>query len=204
MPTASGPAPFRSFRVSGGRLFDIPGAPTVGTVRLPNGQIRWTKLTDEIVRYYKEVAADAINQFANTIANRSLREVPKGPREDSPYGHRGQFEEGSLAESIKAPFNDPESRADETYLTAWVSYDTVYAGVQHEGIANMMHTHPIIPGKLGFFEKTSVEEPHLIEWVVENYTTPGTKSHYLSDPYKAAVPEFQPFMYRKVREAFLG
>lgn len=192
--------PFKSVRLGSGfaiRLFDIPGAPTVS--RVASGQ--FGKLSDELVLYYKTVAAEAINDFASDIAHASLRQVPKGPREDD---HRGQFEEGSLAASIRYPGNDPESRADIEYMVAWISYDAPYAGAQHEGMATMVHKHPIIPGQEGFFEDLTMDMPVTIEWKAEHYTTPGTKSHFLSDPYKAAIPHMEPFVYARVRAAFAG
>lgn len=181
--------------------------PTVRVVRTDKGP-RWAALTEEMKLYYKRLAGDAIDAFANRVAGRSLAEVPKGPRagdDSAAREHGGEFEAGSLAGSIRYPGNDPAMRCDPAsdYFSAAIEYDTEYAVAQHEGIAVMIHHHPVIPGAQGFFERTDVEQDIEIVWEVKNYTTPGTKSHYLSDPFKAAIPFMEDSVGRYIRDRLL-
>lgn len=169
----------------------IPGAPSVQVLTLPSGARRFAKLSDEVIYYYRNVAAEALNDYTDKIALMSQQEVP-----------RNDFD---LADSMLAPDNDPGSRATPEDLDAEISYNTSYAAVQHEGEAVMVHRHPIIPAAGGgFFEKVGEPANIVIEWKAQSYTTPGTKSHYLGDPYKAMIPGLEPFVYERVRRAFLG
>lgn len=172
----------------GGRL--IPGTPTAIKDATTG---RWAKLTEDLIFEYRMAAAEGINDFANAIAERSLEEVPR--------------EDDELADSCRYPENDPDHAATEHHLEATVEYDTVYAIAQHEGMATMHHHHPIVPrtkgGFLeGFFEDTKKFKEVTIEWVAEHYTVPGTKSHYLSDPYKAELPFFEEHVYERVQARF--
>lgn len=168
---------------AGGRF--PAGVPTVG---IRAGTTQFARLSDEIKHMMMEAAADGINDLADRIARDSLVEVPK--------------EDMELANSIRAPFNDPESRATAEYMVASISYNTPYADVQHEGVWTIVHHHPIIPGRQGFFEREDQEAEIVIEWKAERYTTPGTKSHFLSDPYKAHVLEMEMFIAKSVRRRF--
>jgi hypothetical protein len=181
--------PFRSFGLPGGfsKVFPIP---TVAR-DLTSGQ--WAALSDEIKQYYHEVCVNSINEFTMRVARASREEAPLGPRgEDHPIGE-------GLRESQRNPNNDVESKATVEHPVAYISYDTIYAHVQHEGMAIMVHKHPIIPAKNFFFERTDIEEVHTIEWRAENYTTPGTKDHYLSDPAKRMMPQMQTWCGEYVR-----
>lgn len=165
---------------TGGRL--PGGLPTVG--RAASGQ--FTKLSDDVKRRMREAAADAINDWTNDLAALSLIEVPKGP-----HKHTGEPDDLALAESVRFPGNDPAMAATADDLDAYVSYDTVYAGVQHEGEAWMTHHD----------EKG---EPYEVFWKVEKYTTPGTKSHYLEDPFKSLIPSLESRVAAKVSEVTKG
>lgn len=170
----------------------IPGMPTVAIDPVTK---RFTKLSDEVIYYYRQVAAAALNEFTDDIAEMSLVEVPK--------------EDLELAGSILYPGNDPASRATPEDLDAEISYNTIYAAAQHEGWMIYLRLHPVEPVTeggvvVGYFEDETRIEPTEIFWKVEHYTTPGTKDHYLSDPLKAKMPDMEAFIYKRVREAFLG
>lgn len=128
-------------------------------------------------------AADALNQLADKVAADSLPEVP--------------LEYGELRASAVYPGNDPDgaSRATEDNLEATVSYNTVYAAAQHEGFAEQNRIHPVVYIE-GVGWRTLVDKfyPHTVLWVVKNHTEPGTKAHFLSDPYKAMIPRMEPFV----------
>lgn len=158
-----------------------PGIPTVGIKTLPSGAKRFTKLGDEVKARIREAAADGINDWTNEVAKLSMEEVPKGPTR-----HRDEGDL-SLLDSIRYPGNDPAMAAHAEDLDAGISYDTVYAGVQHEGEAWMTR-----------YDEAG--EPYEIHWVVKKYTTPGTKSHYLEDPLKAMEPLLEEYIGRYVRE----
>lgn len=111
-----------------------------------------------------EAMAEAINAVATRVYEQSQVEVPRGDNPRDQVRH-----DVTLAESGRYPGNDPELAATPTRLEATVTYDAEYAMAQHEGVA-LMH-------------RASGEVP----WVVTNYTTEGTKSHYLEDPLKAEI-----------------
>lgn len=128
-------------------------------------------------------AAGALNQLADKVAADSLPEVP--------------LEFGELRASAVYPGNDPDgtSTATEDDLEAMVSYNTVYAAAQHEEWAEQSRMHPVV-FIAGVGWRTLVDKiyPHTVMWVVKNHTEPGTKGHFLSDPYKAMVPRMEPFV----------
>jgi hypothetical protein len=156
------------------------GLPTVG--RAASG--RFVALSDDVKRRMREAAADAINEWTDDVAALSLIEVPKGSR------HREGEPDLELASSIRFPGNDPTMAATADDLDAYISYDTVYAGAQHEGEAYMHR----------YTEAGEIE----IHWVVEKYTEPGAKSHYLEDPYKAMIPSLEGRVAAKVAEVTQG
>jgi hypothetical protein len=125
-------------------------------------------------------AARAMNVCADDLAARSIDECP--------------METGTLRGTCQYPSNDPTGShsATEDDLDAVVSYNTVYAAAQHEGAALQHRMHPVYPiGDGQFRTNTRVIKPRVIEWVVKRYTTPGTKSHFLSDPLKAMAPRYE-------------
>lgn len=135
----------------------------------------------------RTAAATALNQLADKVAADSVPEVP--------------FEFGELRASALYPGNDPGSQCspDDLAAGALASYNTVYAAAQHEGWAIQHRMHPVVPlfksGVLvGFYTDTSKIDVHEIVWVVENYSEPGTKDHFLEDPLKANIPRMELFM----------
>lgn len=160
---------------TGGRLpFGIPTAAIDPVTK------RYTKISDDVKHRIREGAADGINEWTNKLAELSLIEVPKGPR------NRDGEPDLALADSIRFPGNDPAHAAHADFLDATVEYDTDYAAAQHEGEAWMTRTD--LAG--GVYE---------VHWVVESYTTPGTKSHYLEDPLKAMLPFQEEYVAKHVR-----
>jgi hypothetical protein len=107
----------------------------------------------------------------------SQQEVPKSGTEDD----RNRFGE-TLAESGKYPGNDPELAATPVNLIAQVLYDHPAARAQHEG-------HMV-------YERNGKS----VTWVVHNYSTAGTKAHYLSDPFKAVWPKLEERVALRIRE----
>jgi hypothetical protein len=94
------------------------------------------------------------------------------------------LEEGTLRGSAVYPSNDDGSHsATPEHLESMVSYNTVYAAAQHEGWA-LQH-----------------RGDKIILWVVKHHSEPGTKTHFLSDPYKAMVPRMEPFIAASIRKA---
>lgn len=162
-------------RATGGRLpFGIP------TVARDPISKQFVKLSDEVKLRIREAAADGINEWINDLAELSLVEVPKGPR------NRNGEPDLNLAGSIRYPGNDPLMAAHAEDLDAQIVYLADYAAAQHEGIAVRHHV-----GRYGI-EKDIV-------WVVKDYTTPGTKSHYLEDPLKAMMPLQEEYVAKHVR-----
>lgn len=167
---------------------------------------RFAAFSEEMKLALRWECARAINDFTNMIARESLIEVPKGPREvnGGPYTHAGELEEGSLAASILYPDNDEGSRADPDWLWADISYNTEYAHAQHEGVMEYVRDRQVIHTSKGGFITTDKEVPPVdILWKVENYTTAGTKSHFLSDPMKKHIPEMEEYVGTRIR-AMLG
>jgi hypothetical protein len=141
------------------------------------------KVTQQVIDAVLKGTAQALNQLADKVAADSLPEVP--------------LEYGTLRASAVYPGNDPdgESTATEDNLEAQVSYNTVYAAAQHEGWALQQRSHPVVYIEgVGFRTLTEKFYPHEVVWVVKKYNEPGTKSHYLSDPFKAMVPRMEPFI----------
>lgn len=142
-----------------------------------------SQMNEKVIVIVKKAAAKAFNQLADKVAADSLEEVP--------------LEFGGLRASAVYPGNDLDglSTATEDKLESQVSYNTVYAAAQHEGWALQHRNHPVafIEG-VGWRTITSKIYEHEVLWVVKNYSEPGTKSHFLSDPYKAMVPRMEPFV----------
>lgn len=122
----------------------------------------------------RTAAARALNLLADQVAALSIQEAPIAPGG------------GTLRGSCVYPANDEDGShtATEDDLTAMVSYNTVYAAAQHEG------------------EMTYERNGATIHWKVEHHTEPGTKTHYLEDPYKAMLPRIEPFVAAMVRAEF--
>jgi hypothetical protein len=142
---------------------------------------------DNAEQIVRKAAATALNHFSDKVAADSEGEVP--------------VKFGELKASALYPANDPASRADPENLTdgAMVSYNTVYAAAQHEGEALQHRMHPVVPitvkgHVVGFYTDTSKIYEHEVEWVVKDYTEPGVKSHYLSDPLKQNSPNLERFV----------
>jgi len=142
---------------------------------------------DEAQKMIRKAAAGGINDFADGVAADSELEVP--------------VKLGDLKASALYPGNDPASRCDPENLTdgAMVSYNTVYAAAQHEGEALQHRMHPVVPITkhgvvVGFFTDVTRIYEHEVEWVVEHYTEPQTKSHFLSDPLKNKTPQLERFI----------
>jgi hypothetical protein len=147
---------------------------------------------DSVRQKIREAAATALNRFADGVASDSELEVP--------------VESGELKASALYPANDPASRcAPEDLVTgAMVSYNTVYAAAQHEEFAIQHRMHPVVPlfkkGMLvGFYTDTSKIDEHDIVWRVKQWTEPGTKGHFLSDPLKAKTPRLEMFMAASIK-----
>lgn len=141
----------------------------------------------QIAQIVSRSAATALNQLADKVAADSLEEVP--------------LLNGELRASAVYPGNDPEgtSAATEEDLEATVSYNTVYAAAQHEGFAEQQRMHPVVFIKdVGWRTLVDKSYPHTVLWVVKKYTEPGTKSHFLGDPFKAMVPRMEPFVSASV------
>lgn len=135
---------------------------------------------EEIMARGLEGVAIGLNKLADEIYDLSQVEVPRGI-----FGSRHSE---TLAESGKAPKNDPEYAANPEKLVATVSYgspEVQYAAAQHEGFAEMHR------------------ESGIVEWQVENYSTPGTKKKYLEDPFKARLPALEPVVAEAVRVALI-
>jgi Minor capsid protein len=138
---------------------------------------------DEMATVVRRSAARALNQIADKVAADSLPEVP--------------LENGELRASAVYPGNDPDgpSSATDEKLEATVSYNTVYAAAQHEGWAEQNRMHPAVYIKdVGWRTLTDKLKPHTLVWVVKHHTEPGTKSHFLSDPFKSMIPRMEPFV----------
>lgn len=128
-------------------------------------------------------ACRGLNEFADAVFERSQAEVPEALEHDYE-----RWPEGSLAESGKAPMNSIDHRATPAYPIAQVSYDTPYAMAQHEG--EMEYINP--------------RSGKTVRWVARSYTKPGSKSHYLEDPFKMMLPELEGFVAASVQEALAG
>jgi hypothetical protein len=142
---------------------------------------------DEVRQLVRRTAASALDKFADNVHSVSEPEVP--------------VKFGELKASALYPANDPASRCDPELLEdgSMVSYNTVYAAAQHEAEAVQHRMHPSVPivksGLIvGWYTDTSRIYEHDVNWVVEHYTEPGTKGHYLSDPLKYETPKLERFM----------
>jgi Minor capsid protein len=124
----------------------------------------------EVERIVRKATARALNLLADQLAAKALQETP--------------MVTGTLRGSEVFPSNDLDGShtATEDHLTSMVSFNTVYAQAQHEG------------------EMTYERNGKEIHWVVKRHTEPGTKDHYLSDPYKALIPHMQPFIDAYVKQ----
>lgn len=149
---------------------------------------------DDVQLRIRVAAAEAINRLADKVAADAIPETP--------------IENGELRASELYPGNDAASACQPDSLAdgATVSFNTVYAAAQHEGEALQHWMHPRIPiikgGVLvGFFTDTSKVAEKDVMWIVKNYSEPGTKSHYLEDPFKATIPRMELFMAASISAA---
>lgn len=133
-------------------------------------------VAEELEHMAREAMALALNELATEVYEISQKEVPKSgtAAETNRFGQ-------TLAESGKYPGNDPEAVATPQKLEASVTYDQAYARAQHEG----KMTYESRGGKP-------------VAWEVHSYTTAGTKSHYLSDPFKACWPKLEALAAEKL------
>jgi hypothetical protein len=122
----------------------------------------------EIAAMVAEEAALAINVLAEQVYLESQVQVPKSGDERTVERHGA-----TLAESGVYPGNQPELGATPAKLEATVGYDSDYAHAQHEGFARQQR------------------ENGEVEWHVAEYTTPGTKSKFLEDPFKGAMAQLE-------------
>jgi hypothetical protein len=150
---------------------------------------------EDASRVMARAAAQAMNAAADDLAAKSLDEAP--------------LDVGTLRASCLYPSNDPtgEHSATEDDLDAMVSYNTVYAHAQHEGEALQHWIHPRVPISkhgvvVGFFTDTSRIQEKEVLWVARRYSTPGTKSHFLSDPLKAEAARYQTVIEISIERAF--
>jgi hypothetical protein len=124
----------------------------------------------EVERIVRRATARALNLLADQLAAMAIPETP--------------MVTGTLRGSEVFPSNDGDGShtATEDHLESMVSFNTVYAMAQHEGDMT--------------YERNGKE----IHWVVKRHTEPGTKTHYLEDPYKALVPRMEPFIAAYIKE----
>lgn len=115
-----------------------------------------------------EAAVAAVNAAADEVYQMSQIEVPKG-YDDNSEERYGQ----TLEESGRGPFQDPGLMAIPEKIEAVVVYDQPYAHAVHEGWAMM--------------SRATGE----VLWAIKDFTTEGTKDHYLEDPLKAVVPKLE-------------
>lgn len=141
---------------------------------------------DNAQQRVRVAAAKAFNDFADKVAADSELEVP--------------LKYGELKASALYPANDPASRCNPDNLAdgAMVSYNTVYAAVQHEGYAIQHRMHPVVPiikhgVVVGYFTDVTRIYEHEVEWVVTKHTEIGTKTHFLGDPLKDNTPKLERF-----------
>jgi len=122
----------------------------------------------EVAAIVAEEAAAAINVLAEQVYLESQVQVPKSGDERTLERHGA-----TLAESAVYPGNQPELAATPAKLEATIAYESEYAHAQHEGFAQQ--------------ERQNGQ----VEWKVEEYTTPGTKSKFLEDPHKVAAAQLE-------------
>lgn len=122
-------------------------------------------LVDELIGRAEWASITAINHIARKIYDESQLQVPRSQNhaEDRP----APYPDVPLAENSGIEEATPQDP------TAQIWYSGVYAAAQHEG--HMEYRNP---------RGNNIE----VEWVVEAYTTPGTKSKYLEDPLKMFIP----------------
>jgi hypothetical protein len=89
------------------------------------------------------------------------------------------LETGRLRESARVDTDQDDERG----YRREVSFNTPYAAVQHEG---RWETGPLAGRE------------------IRHYTTPGTGPKYLEAPLKRAIPDVEPHIARRVREALDG
>lgn len=119
-----------------------------------------------------ESAAIAINLVLIAAYVESQTQVPRDPEHDLKKPH-----EPALHTTGKHPGNDPEVAA------RWPTASGMVEGM-------FGYDHPAaLAQELGYMEMHSKNGVDY-EWRVANYSTPGTKSHFVSDPGKAALAEF--------------
>jgi hypothetical protein len=129
-----------------------------------------------------KVGASAVNQLAEDVFYASQVEVPKAQGEKAErdierhgetlaqsgrYGGGRGGPRGGTSVIARSRHVDLDLRATPEKLEAQVVYESDYALAQHEGVME--------------YERGG----KAITWAAHNYSTPGTKSHYLSDPLKA-------------------
>jgi hypothetical protein len=124
--------------------------------------IRGAEIAAELEDIMKVAMSEAINEILVEIYEMSQKEVPRSEDERA-IERFGK----TLAESGIIIKSTPET------LVGTVEYDQPSAAAQHEGAM--------------LYER----DGKTIEWIVHQYTTEGTKSHYLSDPMKAMIPQIE-------------
>lgn len=125
-------------------------------------------MVDDLIGRCTLATVAALNAVAQEIFDQSQIEVPKSQdhqlRPNDPgYPMEPLQQTGGINEAT------PEN------LTVEIYYDSPYATAQ----------------EVGMMEYTS-RGGKPVEWEVENYTTMGTKAHYLEDPLKAALGKLAP------------
>lgn len=120
--------------------------------------------------------ADTVREAAAEGINRTADDLKGQAVLEAP------IEEGTLRASARSPMDDETHRATPEDLEAFVSFNTIYAAAQHEGEMEYMRN-----GKL-------------IVWKVKHHPM-GGKSHYLGDPLKAMIPDYEEYIGLKVRAA---
>lgn len=135
----------------------------------------------DLYEQIREATLVAINKAAYEIYLQSQKEVPKAvgaelERSVERYGESltmsGKYPGPVGAKAGRTGYKTirPELGATAENLEASVVYESPYALAQHEG------------------EMVYQRDGKGIHWQAENYTTAGTKKHYLSDPAKAMIP----------------
>ena len=144
----------------------------------------------DIIQLVKQGAVQALNTAGDDLAGRAIAETP--------------VKEGELRASCRYPSNDPESEATEEKLEIQVSFNTVYAAAQHEGVALQHRLYAVKPLSedgviVGFFTDKTDIKPHTVEWVVKKHPG-GGKSHFLSDPFKSMTPRYEAVIAANVQK----